>query len=86
MQPLNMAGREEETESVPCFQRKILEITAAGMKNSNTMPRAVKESIFNTNVNHKIRILPPPIPRPVKNPRMVAIKRFMAIGIGCLPK
>ena len=50
-QPLIMAGRAEAMDRVPCFQRKMLEITAAGIKNRSTMPRAVKESIFKTKVN-----------------------------------
>ena len=86
MQPLIMTGRAERIFKAPCFHRKTLEITAAGMKNSNTIPRAVKESIFKTKVNHRISRLPPPMPRPVKKPRMVAIKRFMATSIESLPR
>ena len=84
--PLIIAGRAERMESVPCLQRKMLEIIAAGIKKSNTMPRAVKESMCNTKVNHRISRLPPPIPNPVRNPRRIAMHRFKATGIGHLPK
>ena len=86
IQPLTMAGREEEMEMVPCFHRKMLDMTADGIKKSRTMPLAVKESIPRTKVSQRINRLPPPIPRPVKNPNSIAINKFIAKGIGHLPR
>ena len=86
MHPLIMAGREVRMDRVPCLQRRMQEIRAAGMKNNRTIPRAVKESIPNTRVSQRISRLPPPMPNPVKNPRRIAIKRFIATGTVHLPK
>ena len=85
MEPLIIAGREAEMDMVPCFQRKILEITAAGIKKSKTIPRAVKESVPSAKVSQRINRLPPPMPKPVKNPSSVPMSKFMAIDTVYLP-
>ena len=89
MQPPRMAGSSGRIFKLPFRIRSPQEINAAGRKNSKLMNLACWGGVFNTTVSHRISKLPPPTPRPLKNPRAVPTNmergKDSSINSGYLP-
>ena len=75
--PERMAGRMRFNSTAPCLKRKTKAMAAAGRKKRRFIPRAVLGSMFRARVSHRIRRLPPPMPRPDRKPRIVPTNREM---------
>jgi hypothetical protein len=75
---------------LPLFHLRMQEIAADGRKNSRFMARASAWAIFAAIVSQRIRILPPPVPKPDRNPNTVAMGRITQrdsiINTGSLPR
>ena len=70
--PPRIAGKMLFNCTAPCRQRKNPAIKAQGIKNNKLRVRADNGSIFKTSVRYRIRRLPPPTPRPDRNPSTAA--------------
>ena len=68
--PEMIAGRISFHCMVPFLSRKILTLPAAVIKNIRLIILAVPTSMFTTIVSQRISKLPPPTPRPARNPRI----------------
>ncbi len=68
MHPQTIAGMSFFKSTLPCLHRKIVAITADGIKNNRLMLRATGCAMLRTSVSHSISRLPPPTPIPDRKP------------------
>lgn len=77
MQPAIIAGKIFLISSAPWRQRNRDAIIAEGIKNSRFIIRAAGYSVPTTRVSQSIRRLPPPTPRPDKNPNKMPTDKMI---------